>query len=121
MINPDNISKVFAEKKGKMCIGLEGKACFNPRREKGWLCPECHKAYMRDYMRKKRGTKKRGIEEVKPPVERAVKTLSWPTFGRPVEDKKIDYEFNQEWRPPDVVPGIPGALPLIKKPLDKLW
>lgn len=34
---------------------IRGRKCFRPRREKGRLCKECHREYMKGFMAKKRG------------------------------------------------------------------
>lgn len=39
------------------CSGLNGVKCLRPRRERGNLCRECNRIYMRGYMRKIRSDK----------------------------------------------------------------
>ena len=61
MIDKDNLSSVLGKLGHKVCSGLGGRKCMRPRRNKGWLCVECHREYMREFMRKRAGM---GREEV---------------------------------------------------------
>jgi len=56
MIDNKNISSVLSKMGVNLCVGLDGKKCFRPRRDKGRLCKECHRAYMKAYMSSKRGS-----------------------------------------------------------------
>lgn len=53
MLDNHNLRDIL-DKKMKLCSGLNGADCYRPRRPKGALCKECHKIYMRGYMRNKR-------------------------------------------------------------------
>jgi len=64
----------------KLCSGLDGEECLRERRPSGHLCRECHRIYMRGYMRKRRGK----------PVANPVKFFSVKSFE--------EYEFNQDDR-----------------------
>ena len=44
--------------KVKICPGLYGQECMKERRASGHLCRECHRVYMRAYMRKRKGAGK---------------------------------------------------------------
>ena len=56
MIDSDNLVSVLGKKGIKICGGLSGRKCWKPRRDKGRLCVECHREYMRGYMAKQRGS-----------------------------------------------------------------
>lgn len=79
IIDLQNLSSVLAKKGFKRCSGLNGKKCMRPRRSKGYLCQECHRVYMKEFMAKKRG---------KP----SLKTLGGGGGERFVDD----YDMNQE-------------------------
>lgn len=57
MIDQNNIGDVLGKLGFKPCSGLNGKKCLRRRRPKGWLCVECHRIYMKEFMARKRGSK----------------------------------------------------------------
>ena len=104
LITKENLVGILEDRGIKICIGIKGKKCFRRRRDRGRLCSECHRDYMKEYRQKKAGTFKEKIP---------FQTVTTTEMSK-VE--KIDYEFSQEWRAPEVY------VPAIKKPvLDKLW
>ena len=58
IVDNHNLSSILGKVSGiKLCSGLEGKKCFRQRRNKGWLCIECHRKYMKEFMRKKKNNR----------------------------------------------------------------
>ena len=62
MIDNENISKVLGKIGVKLCSGLEGNKCWRARRNKGRLCKECHREYMREFMQKRVGSREKVID-----------------------------------------------------------
>jgi hypothetical protein len=52
-INTNNIADILSGLGHKTCVGIKGRKCLRPRRNRGRLCVDCHREYMREYMRKK--------------------------------------------------------------------